>query len=132
MKEHALYFIMLFTFVIFMYASVIQGTAYGKEKKLDYSTEHVREIWQACSFNFQAQFPQIPQAIRWPLCDCYVDHLRKNLTSLQVKTLSPIEAKTLGLQVAVVCPIPKEFHIQPETLFKDPPIIPNPSLEYNT
>ena len=127
MKEHALYFIMLCTFVIFMYASVIQGTAYGKEKKLDYSTEHVREIWQACSFNFQAQFPQIPQAIRWPLCDCYVDHLRKNLTSLQVKTLSPIEAKTLGLQVAVVCPIPKEFHIQPETLF-----IPNSSSEYKT
>ena len=124
MKRHTL----IILSILLMWGSY----GFSKSNELDYSTEHIREIWQACSFNFQSQFPQIPQAIRWPLCDCYVDHLRKNLTSLQVKTLSPTEAQTLGLEVSIVCPIPKEFHIQPETLFKDSPIIPNSSLEYKT
>ena len=45
--------------------------SYGRTKasELDYSTEQIREMWQACSYNFQINFPKIPERIRWPLCD---------------------------------------------------------------
>ena len=82
---------------------------YAKESELEYSTEQIREMWQACSQNFQIRFSQIPQRIRWPLCDCYMDHLRKTYSSLKVKTFSDNESMAIGLEVAGVCVIPENL-----------------------
>ena len=82
---------------------------YAKEPELEYSTEQIREMWQDCSYNFQIKFPQIQQSIRWPLCDCYTDHLRKTYSSFRVKTLSDNESMAIGLEVAGVCVIPEDL-----------------------
>ena len=82
---------------------------YAKESELEYSTEQIREMWQACSYNFQVKFPQITKIIRRPLCDCYMDHLRKTYSSQRVKTLSDNELMAIGLEVAGVCPIPEDL-----------------------
>ena len=84
---------------------------YAKESELEYSTEQIREMWQACSYNFQINFHKIPERIKWPLCDCYMDHLRKTYSSLRVKTLSDNESMTIGLGVAKICVIPKDLRI---------------------
>ena len=68
-------------------------------------------MWQACSYNFQINFPQISERIRWPLCYCYMDHLRKTYSSLRVKTLSDNESMTIVLGVAKICVIPKDLRI---------------------
>ena len=85
--------------------------SYGhtKASELDYSTEQIREMWQACSYNFQVKFPQITKIIRWPLCDCYMDQLRKTYSSLRVKTLSDNESMAIGSEIAGVCVIPEDL-----------------------
>jgi hypothetical protein len=82
---------------------------YAKESELEYYTEQIRETWQACSYKIQEEFPQITKRIRWHLCDCYMDHLRKTYSSLKVKTFSDNESMAIGLEVAGVCPIPEDL-----------------------
>ena len=82
---------------------------YAKESELEYSTEQIREMWQACSYNFQVKFPQITKIIRWPLCDCYMDQLRKTYSSLRVKTLSDNESMAIGSEIAGVCVIHEDL-----------------------
>ena len=85
MKEHTLHFIILCTFAIFMYASVMQGIAYG-QGKLKFSTKQTRELWQICSVSFRNLNPTMGPDIYFPTCDCYVDHIRNNYTSEQIMT----------------------------------------------
>ena len=105
-----MFIMLILSLIVFIYAAFKQASA----NELEYSTEQVREIWQACSQNFQVVMPQIPQRIRWPLCDCYTDYLRKTLTSLKVKTLTKEESKAIGLKVAKICEIPKELLNKPQ------------------
>ena len=71
-------------------------------------------MWQACSYNFQINFPKIPERIRWPLCDCYMDHLRKTYSSLRVKTLSDKINDYRFRGVTKICVIPKDLRISRE------------------
>ena len=100
---------------------------YAKESELEYSTEQIREMWQACSYNFQINFPKIPERIRWPLCDCYMDHLRKTYSSLRVKTLSDNESMAIGSEIAGVCVIPEDLlnksKVIPEKLLSESKIL---------
>ena len=82
---------------------------YAKESGLGYSTEQIRGMWQSCSYFLQEEYPQIPGKIRIPLCDCYMDHLRKTYSSQRVKTLSDNESMAIGLEVAGVCVIPEDL-----------------------
>ena len=52
MKEHTLYFILLCLVTIVIYAGYMQATVYGQEK-LKFNTQEVREMWYACSIEFQ-------------------------------------------------------------------------------
>ena len=100
---------------------------YAKESELEYSTEQIREMWQDCSYNFQINFPQIQQRIRWPLCDCYTDHLRKTYSSFRVKTLSDNESMAIGSEIAGVCVIPEDLlnksKVIPEKLLSESKIL---------
>ena len=52
MKEHTLYFILLCLVTIVVYAGYMQATVYGQEK-LKFNTQDVRDMWYACSTEFQ-------------------------------------------------------------------------------
>ena len=114
MKEHILHFFMLFTFIIFVYASVIQGTAHGKEE-IKFSTEKVRAMWYMCSTQFQMVAPHIDQPERVRLCDCYVDHMRTTFTPEQVMALTSEQSKELGMKMNIICPTQASFVIQEVT-----------------
>ena len=114
MKEHTLHFIMLCTFAIFMYASVMQGTAYGKDE-LKFSTEKVRAMWYICSTQFQMVAPNIPQLERVRLCDCYVDHMRTTFTPEQVEAMTPEQSRELGMKMNIICPTQLPFTIKKST-----------------
>ena len=114
MKEHTLHFIILCTFAIFMYASVMQGTAYGKDE-LKFSTEKVRAMWYICSTQFQMVAPNIPQVERVRLCDCYVDHMRSTFTPEQVEAMTPEQSRELGMKMNIICPTQLPFTIKKST-----------------
>ena len=111
MKEHTLHFFMLFTFIIFVYASVMQGTVYGKETT-KFSTQQVRELWQICATSFRNINPGIGQNIYFPVCDCYVDHMRSTFTPKQVEALSLEQTKELGKKMNIICPVQLPFTIK--------------------
>ena len=105
---------MIFTFTIFVYASVIQGTAHGKDE-LKFSTEKVRAMWYMCATQFQMAAPTIPQIERVRLCDCYVDHMRTTFTPEQVIALTSEQSRELGLKMNIICPSQAQFFIKEVT-----------------
>ena len=58
------------------------GHLTGGEPK--FSTQQVRELWQICSISFRGQHPGLSQDIYFPICDCYLDHMRGNYIPEQV------------------------------------------------
>ena len=90
MKDHTLHFFMLCTFIIFMYASVMQGTVYGQDNStLKFSTKQTRELWQICATSFRNLNPGLGPNVYFPVCDCYVDFIRSNHTPKEVMSDSP-------------------------------------------
>ena len=63
MKEHTLYFILLCLVTIVIYAGYMQATVYGQEK-LKFNTKETREMWYACSQQFQLVAPQLHEITR--------------------------------------------------------------------
>jgi len=102
MKEHILHFLLLCTFSIFIYASVMQGTVYGTDK-LKFSTQQVRELWQICSISFRNLNPGIGQNIYFPVCDCYVDHIRANYEAEVMDKMTPEEYNKLSQDLRDIC-----------------------------
>ena len=114
MKEHTLHCFILFTFIIFVYGVILQGTAHGKEE-IKFSTEKVRAMWYMCSTQFQMVAPHIAQGKRVRLCDCYVDHMRSTFTPKQVEALSLEQTKELGKKMNIICPVQIPFTIKQST-----------------
>ena len=102
MKEHTLHFIILCLFTIFIYASVMQGTAYGQDK-LKFSTKQTRELWQICSVSFRTIHPGVTQEVYFPVCDCYVDHIRANYEPKVIDTMTPEESDKLSQELRNAC-----------------------------
>tara|TARA_B100000287_G_C20589590_1_gene763669 strand:- start:230 stop:574 length:345 start_codon:yes stop_codon:yes gene_type:complete len=99
-------FILLSAIVI--YAGIKQANAedkYFTKPILKYSTIEIRQMWEMCSLQFMRVHPNVQRMQRIKLCDCYVDHMRTKHTPEEVKALSPEESKSLGREMAVVCPI---------------------------
>ena len=102
MKNHTLHFFMLFTFIVFVYASVIQGTAHGKEA-IKFSTQQTRELWQMCSVSFRTRHPGVTQGVYYPVCDCYVDHIRKHYKPEVLEVMTPEESSKLAQGLRDAC-----------------------------
>ena len=116
MKDSITAFFLLSTFIIFMYAAVMQGTVYGQDNStLKFSTEKVRAMWFMCSTQFQMVAPNIPQIERVRLCDCYVDHMRSTFTPPQVKAFTPEQSRELGLKMNIICPTQMPFTVKEAT-----------------
>ena len=114
MKDSITVFFLLSTFTIFIYAAVLQGIAQGKEVP-QFSTEKIRAMWYMCSTQFQMVAPNILQAERVRLCDCYVDHMRNTFTPEQVEALTPEQSKELGMKMNLICPTDQPFTIKEAT-----------------
>ena len=102
MKEHTLHFLMLSLLAIFVYGAVMQGTAYGQEK-LKFSTQQTRELWQFCSISFRTRYPGITQDVYFPVCDCYVDHIRTNHNPEVLDIMTPEESNKLAKGLRDAC-----------------------------
>ena len=68
-----------------------------------FPTSQIRELWQICSVTYQYKQPQLPEPIRWMLCDCYTDTIRQDLPPEKVKELEYEEAKELSLKLINEC-----------------------------
>ncbi|MBL7036178.1 MAG: hypothetical protein ISR93_10605 [SAR324 cluster bacterium] len=69
----------------------------------DYPTLQIREMWHVCSLSFQQKAPQTPFPEMMRMCDCYVDHMRKNFPSKSLNNLSISTGKSIGEQLNLTC-----------------------------
>jgi hypothetical protein len=69
----------------------------------NYPSSQIRELWQVCSATFQMRHPQLPQPLRWDVCDCYTDVIRKTLSPDAAKNATPEEARKLTLTLIDQC-----------------------------
>ena len=72
--------------LFFAFAKVKSVLAHDNETHKfngNYPTLQVRELWQVCSLTFQQKHPHLPQALRWLVCDCYTDIIRRDYTPEQ-------------------------------------------------
>ena len=70
---------------------------YYDNRKFDgnFPTGQIRNLWQVCSLSWQANHPQVPQPIRWAVCDCYVDVIRETLSTEELAKLTFEDAKKI-------------------------------------
>ena len=104
----------------YMLAILLLLVSYGhtKASELDYSTEQIRNMWQTCSNNFRTNLPQIPDRIRHPLCDCYMDEVKTKYSAQRVKVLTWVEAQKLGLEISRICKISEDLLNKPKVTLK--------------
>ena len=69
----------------------------------NFRTESVRILWQVCADTFRVRRPDILPQVFFPICDCYLDHVRKNMKPEQLKRLSNEEAMRLGTDLMEQC-----------------------------
>ena len=74
MKKHTLTIAILF----------IWCSSVFPQEPVKFSTKQTRELWQICSESFRNLNPSMGPNIYYPVCDCYVDHIRNNYTSEQI------------------------------------------------
>ena len=78
------------------------GNLIGVEPK--FSTQQVRELWQICSISFRTNYPGIRQEIYFPVCDCYIDHMRSTYTPKEIENNMTLEEQaTLTEELKVKC-----------------------------
>jgi len=95
--------IQLKTLIIIAFLVVGYPTGYliGGDK---FSTRQVRELWQVCSISFRNLNPGIGQDIYFPVCDCYMDHIRTNYTPEQVMdNMTKEEYSKLSQDLRKIC-----------------------------
>ena len=68
MKKHTLTIAILF----------IWCSSVFPQEPVKFSTKQTRELWQICSESFRNLNPSMGPNIYYPVCDCYVDHIRNN------------------------------------------------------
>ena len=74
----------------------------SKKSPGPFKTEHIRELWQACSIAHQSM--NTPQHIYYQLCDCAVDVMRVNYDNVtKIQYMTPDEAKKLAVIVRLNC-----------------------------
>ena len=69
----------------------------------NFPTGQIRNLWQVCSMQFQHSHPQLPQPLRWSVCDCYTDVIRETLLPEEVSKISFEEARKLTVKLIKQC-----------------------------
>ena len=91
--------------VITVFLSTVLNPVMAEEPKFNgnFPTGQIRELWQICSVTYQYKQPQLPEQIRWMICDCYVDTIREDLSPEKVIDIEYKEAKELSLKLINEC-----------------------------
>ena len=94
----------LLVIIVFL---VLSGTVVAQDNATrfngNFPASQIRNLWQVCSFTFQQKQPQIPQPLRWDVCDCYVDVIRETLSPEEISKLDFEEAKKLTVKLINEC-----------------------------
>jgi len=94
---------------IFFLLIFLLGTSYFFNKfgfaqeKLKFSTQQTRELWQMCSVSFRTRHPGVTQDVYFPVCDCYVDHIRTNYEPDVLDIMTPEESDKLAQGLRDTC-----------------------------
>ncbi len=94
---------------IFFLLIFLLGTSYFFNKfgfaqeKLKFSTQQTRELWQVCAVSFRNINPSIRQDVYFPVCDCYVDHIRANYEPKVMDNMTPEGSNKLSLELRKAC-----------------------------
>ena len=90
--------------IYFFSLSLMAGTVVAEPLyNGNFPTGQIRELWQICSVTYQYKQPQLPEKVRWMICDCYVDTIRKDLTPDKVQNMEYEEAKKLSSMLINEC-----------------------------
>ena len=86
MKKHTLTIAILF----------IWCSSVFPQDPVKFSTKQTRELWEFCSKSFRTHRPEITQDVYFPVCDCYVDHIRSSYEPEVLENMKPEEVKKLS------------------------------------
>ena len=100
MKALILYSLVLLSLTIFLYAALKQHL---EASELKFSTKKTRELWQVCSVSFRSKHPGVSQSVYFPVCDCYVDHIRANYEPEVMDSMKPEEYIKLSQELKNEC-----------------------------
>ena len=73
------------------------------EEPVKFSTKQTRELWQVCSKSFHTRHPEITQDVYFPVCDCYVDHIRSNYVPEVMDSMTPVASDKLAQELKNEC-----------------------------
>ena len=81
------------------------------QEPVKFSTKQARELWQICSVSIRKLYPGIGQNIYFPVCDCYLDHIRSSYNPKVMDSMTPVASDKLAQELRNVCnpKNPKEF-----------------------
>ena len=93
MKKHTLTIAILF----------LWSSSVFPQEPVKYSTKQARELWQICSVSIRKLYPGIGQNIYFPVCDCYLDHIRYNYVPEVMDNMTPTEYNKLSQELRNAC-----------------------------
>ena len=93
MKKHTLTIAILF----------LWSSSVFPQEPVKFSTKQTRELWQICSASFRNLKPGIGQNIYFPVCDCYLDHIRSNYVPEVMDNMTPTEYNKLSQELRNAC-----------------------------
>ena len=89
MKKHTLTIAILF----------LWSSSVFPHEPVKFSTKQARELWQICSVSFRNLHSGIGQNIYFPVCDCYLDHIRSNYDPKVMDSMTPEEYTKLSQEL---------------------------------
>ena len=97
----------LLVITVFLGCTILNPVMAEEQQKAKFNgnflTKQIRELWQVCSITFQTNHPQLDQALRWEVCDCYTDLIRRTLTPDKLGKLDYKQAKELSSKLINEC-----------------------------
>ena len=100
MRTFLLYSAFILSLCIFVYGALKQ---YAEGSELKFDTKKTRELLQVCSVSFRSKHPGIPIHVYYPVCDCYVDHIRSSYEPEVLENMKPEEVKKLSDELKNEC-----------------------------
>ena len=100
MRTFLLYLAFILTLSVFVYGALKQ---YAEGSELKFNTQKTRELWQVCSVSFRSKHPGIPIHVYYPVCDCYVDHIRASYEPEVLESMKPEEYIKLSQELKDKC-----------------------------
>ena len=86
---------------------VVGSTTWARDNATKFNgnfpSEQIRNLWQVCSITFQNRHPQLPQLLRWQVCDCYTDVIREILSPEEISKIDYEEARELTVRLIDQC-----------------------------